>query len=457
MSKLTKRRRSGLPLRVIAAIGLVVTMLASVSATPAQGQQTGLVDDTTYVFALDGMVVDWGGTWEFDPDSSGQDVGVEVASLLSPLAGLLIGELQGGIPLDLNQFLALVLDTVADDADEFVTVDRSQTDIVSYSLDAAIIDGIPAGLFTYIQPNTVTGTIIFTSILAEASTFALSVADAQENVTVNGRIALEGIDGATLQSLLPEVTAGSGNDDRDDENQQAEDDADDETEEEDSDDSDRPSFDNGDESSSDEDEDDSRTLPDSDDEDENADEGDDEGVDDQAGGDLADLGVVEEGLYESPQFGTEVEWSNDWTPNPELVSSNEDDEVDNLGLNNEGGALVLVTIFEAGDATPEDFAISWESDDFLEENASSEAEVLLADSNDDESAVLIADTLEDGGEVWALRQAYSLDGGDTIAIVLMLSLAEDFPDNLEQAQDGIGIDGEDALSLFSIDDIEDAA
>ena len=56
-------------------------MLASVSATPAQGQQTGLVDNTTYVFALDGMVVDWGGNWEFDRDSSGQDVGVEVASL----------------------------------------------------------------------------------------------------------------------------------------------------------------------------------------------------------------------------------------------------------------------------------------------------------------------------------------------------------------------------------------
>ena len=448
MNRMTRRWRPGPPLKVTATAGLIVAMLASISTSPALAQQTGLVDDTTYVFALDGMVVEWGGAWEFDPDSSGQDVGVEVASLLSPLAGLLIGELQGGIPLDLNQFLALVLDTVAEDADEFVTVERSETDTVSYSLDAAVIDGIPAGLFTYIQPNNVTGTIIFTTILAEATTFALSVADAQENVSVNGRIALEGIDGATLQNLLPQVTAGPGNDNRDDDDQQA----DDEDAEDESDDSDRPSFDNEDESSSDDEEDDSRSLPDSDDEDEGADEGDDE-----AGGDLADLGIVDDGLYESPQFGTEIEWSNDWSPDPEQFFSNEEDEVDGLGLINEGGALVLISILSAGEATPEDFADFWESDDFLDENASSEAEVLLADSNEDESAVLISDTLEDGTEFMALRQAYSVDGGDTIVTVLMVGLADDFPANLEEAQDGIGIDGEDALSLFSIADIEDAA
>jgi hypothetical protein len=446
----------------MATTGLAIAMLASVSPAPVGGQQTGLIDDNTYVFALDGMVVEWGGTWEFDSESSDQDVGVEFANLLSPLAVLLIGELQGGAPLDLNQFLALVLDGIAEDADEFVTVDRSATDTVSYSLDAAVIDGIPAGLFTYIQPNAVTGTILFTSILAEASTFASSVADAQANVTVDGRIALEGIDGAALQSLLPDVVATPGDSILEEEDSDAdeEDVADEEgpdTGEDDVDDEDRPadrtrpSFgDNAGPSENEDDADDARSEQGNDDQ-----EQDDGGND--ADLDLVELGLVDDGLYESPQFGTEIEWSNDWTPNPELISSNEDDEVDNLGLNNEGGALVLVTIFEAGDATPADFAAFWESDDFLEENASDEAEVLLSDSTDDESAVLIVDTLEGGGELWALRQAYSLDGGDTIAIVLMLSLAEDFPDNLEAAQDGIGIDGNDALSLFSIDDIEDAA
>lgn len=441
----------------MAATGLVIATLAAISPAQVRGQQTGLVDDTTYVFAIDGMVVEWGGDWEFDPESSGQDVGVEVASLLSPLAGLLIGELQGGAPLDLDQFLALVLDSIAEDSDEFVTVERSATDTVSYSLDAAVIDGIPAGLFTYIQPNTVTGTIIFTSILAEASTFASSIADAQANVTVNGRIALDGIDGATLQSLLPDVVASPGDSVLEDEDPDAGDaDQDPDADEVDEDDEDspadraRPSFGDSAGPSEDEDDEGDGSEPGNDDQDQ------DDGGDD-ADVDLEALGVVDDGLYQSPQFGTEIEWSNDWAPSPELISSDEDDEVDNLGLNNEGGALVLITIFEAGDTTPADFAAFWESDEFLEENASAEAEVLLSDSTDDESAVLIVDTLEDGGELWALRQAYSLDGGDTIAIVLMLGLAEEFPANLEEAQDGIGIDGEDALSLFSIEEIEDAA
>jgi hypothetical protein len=458
-------KRSGALLRVLAATGLAVAMLASVSANRARGQQTGLVTDTTYVFALDGMVVEWGGNWAFDPDSSGQDAGVEVASLLSPLAGLLIGELAGGTPLDLDQFLALVLDSIAEDADEFVTVERSATEIVSYSLDAAVIDGIPAGLFTYIQPNSVTGAIIFTSILAEATTFASSVADAQANVTVNGRIALEGIDGAALQNLLPEIAAGPADDDRENDNRQGSVDEDQQTSgdgneraddepdqaggEEDG--ADQPAFDNDDEQSQDDGENRGRShiagheISAS------------GGSDDDGADELAALGLVEDGLYESPQFGTEIEWSTDWVPNPELLSSNEDDEVDNLGLNNDGGALVLVTVFAAGEATPEDFAAYWQSDDFLDENASPEAEILLADSTRNESAVLTADVLEGGGEFWSLRQAYSLDGGDTIAIVLMLSVADDFPDNLEEAQDGIAIDGDPALSFFSIDEIEDAA
>lgn len=442
MSRWIRGGRSESLLRGLTATCLAITVLACASDDRARAQPTGLVDDTRYVFALDGMVVEWRGNWEYDPSSSGRDVGVEFASLISPLAGLLIGELAGGTPLDLDAFLALVLDSIAQDADEFVTVDRSATNTVSYSLDAAVIDGIPAGLFTYIQPNAVTGTIIFTSILAEATTFASSVEDAQANVTVNGRIALEGIDGAALQNLLPDIGTDPGDGDRDDDDRRSRDD-DDGGE---ADDADRPTFDDAD-PDEEEAEDNRRSRL-------GGNVADD---DDDVDGELAALGLVDDGLYESPQFGVEVEWSNDWELNLELLSSNEDNEVDNLGLNNDGGALVLVTIFEAGEATPEDFAAYWQSDDFLEENASDDVEILMADSSRGESAVLISDTFDDGDEFWALRQAYSLDGGDTIAIVLMLGVADDFPDNLEDAQDGISIDGDPALSLFSVDEVEDAA
>lgn len=414
-------------LRWAAFIGVFVATLCSSPYHSALAQESGLIDDSTYRFGLDGTEIRWEGNWEYDPASSGQFEGYEIASFISPEAGLFIGEIASIVPIDLDALLAVVLDTLAEDTDQFVTVERSATDVVSYSLDAAIVEGIATALFTYVQFNAQAGVITYTSVFSDYDTFADNIADAQDNVTVNGRVALEGIDGAVLQSLLPPLEGGStGDDEENDTNvnggQTAPDDE------------------------SDEPEDDEAETPD-----------DDRGGN-EVDADLAALGIVEEGLYESPQFGTEVEWSNDWDVNEDFLSSDEDEEVDNLGLAiDDGAAVLLITVFEAGDATPADYAAFWESDEFLEENASPEAEVLLSDSSGDESGVLIADPLEDGGELWALRQAYSLDGGDTIVTVLMVGLSDDFPDYLADAQDGVEIDGDPALSLFSVEDVEDAA
>lgn len=421
--------------RMLLAAAVVAATLAALPMSSASAQDSGLVDDSTYVFGLDGAVVTWEGDWEFDPSSSGEFDGYETASLITPLAGLLIGEIQSGTPLDLDAFLAVVLDTVAADSDEFITVERSATDVVSYSLDAAVIDGIPAALFTFVQPNLQTGTIVFTSLLSEMSSFADNIADAQGNVTISGRVALEGIDGQVLEDLLPDVQAGGGSQEPN------------ETEETD----DRETSDD------DEDEVDERPTPQADDE-EDADENNDRTGGAEIDDELAGLGIVEVGLYESPQFGSEIEWGGDWELNEDFLSSDEDEEVDNIGLATSGGeAVVLVTFFPADDATPADYAAFWESDEFVEENVSAEAEVLLADSSRDEGAVLIADPLDDGGELWTLRQAYSVDGGDAIAVVVMIGLDDDFIDLLEEAQDDIEIDGDPVLSFFSIEEIEDAA
>jgi len=328
--------------RMLIVAALIAATIAALPRSSAGAQESGLLDDSTYVFALDGTQVSWQGDWEFEPSSSGQFEGYETASLVTSLAGLLIGEIQSGTPLDLDAFLAVVLDTVAADSDEFVTVDRSATDIVSYSLDAAVIDGIPAGLFTYVQPNLQTENIIFTSLLSERSTFADNIADAQANVTVGGSVALEGIDGQILQNLLPSIPEGDGSRDTDD-----------------SDDPDSQSVD-GDEEADDENR--PRFEPDVDED--AAEDNDDRGseIDD----DLGELGLVDEGLYESPQYGNEIEWSGGWELNEDFLSSDEDDEVDNVGLViNDGEAVVLISFLEAGDATPADYAAFWESDEFV--------------------------------------------------------------------------------------------
>lgn len=448
---MTARRPAGASarfLRLIVVVGLLALGLGAAPRTQVAAQESGLIDDSTFRFGLDGTEIRWEGDWEYDPEASGQFDGYEIASLISPTAGLLIGEILSVVPVDLNVLLALVLDTLAEDADEFVTVERSATDTVSYSLDAAVVDGIATALFTYVQFNPQAGIITYTSVFSDYAGFADNIADAQANVTVGGRIALEGIDGATLQNLLPPLAGGSesagggrpGEDDDSDDTRSAPDDEDEDQ---------------------DEGEDDTRTVPNFGNDDNDEDEGalpDDEQGRGETDDDLAALGVVDDGLYESPQYGVEIEWGGDWELNPDFVTSDEDDEVDGLGfVINEGEAIILISVFAAEGAAPADFAAFWESDDFLAENTSGDAEVLLADSDRSEGGVLIVEETDDGGELWTLRQAYALDGGDTIAIATMLGLGETFPDRLADAQDDIAIDGDPFLGFFSVDDVEDAA
>ncbi len=99
--------------RFTAALMLVGIGIAAGPLSHAAAQSSGLVDDSTYRFGIDGTEITWGGQWEFDPSASGEFEGYETATLLSPSAGLFIGQVEAGIPLDLDAFLAVVVDTTA--------------------------------------------------------------------------------------------------------------------------------------------------------------------------------------------------------------------------------------------------------------------------------------------------------------------------------------------------------
>jgi hypothetical protein len=115
---------------------------------------------------------------------------------------------------------------------------------------------------------------------------------------------------------------------------------------------------------------------------------------------------------------------------------------------------LYVDKYEADGFTPADLEELWASDDYLAESAALDAEVLLRDSNSATGSVLIRDFLSDGVEIYLLRQATSLDGGNTIAVVTMIGLPDSFSAAYGDAGDGLTIDGEPALDVFTPREID---
>jgi hypothetical protein len=70
--------------------------------------------------------------------------------------------------------------------------------------------------------------------------------------------------------------------------------------------------------------------------------------------------------------------------------------------------------------------------------------------------VLIRDYLSDGEEILLLRQATSLDGGDTLAVVTLIGLPDSFTDAYADAGDGLTVEGDPALNVFTPAEIDRA-
>ena len=138
------------------------------------------------------------------------------------------------------------------------------------------------------------------------------------------------------------------------------------------------------------------------------------------------LGLVSESQYESPQYGTSVEW-----PTPEIsydvLVSDEDSGIDLLRLQDDDETFsVLVRSFPADGATVDDGVTFWAEEYGQRWDQST---TLLQQSGDDVGGVVVQFIDDAGNDVVQYIEIYAVPGGDAL-IEVILTVA---PDQLQEA------------------------
>lgn len=174
-------------------------------------------------------------------------------------------------------------------------------------------------------------------------------------------------------------------------------------------------------------------------------------------------GILTDSSWEGGVFGHLIEWDSDtWfvdTEYPEDLVSDEENQEDTIVLQSgtvNGTTWFFISVYGATEATPEDYLDYWTSDEFFEDidTSGSTAEVLSSRTRGDGSGVVIAYTNGEGDEFIMIRQAIVLEDG-SIVIITLDAPAADAVEMYEQAV-GVTIDGDPALRVFSVSQIERA-
>lgn len=404
--------------RIIIALGFVLAAVGGgVQTTVAQD-----AGDTSYVLETTGDEVTWDAPWEIQPDITDIGDGFEIIGFASDTASLLISVIPND--LDLEEARDATLEAVSGEADSYTIVDRGAYENISYALDIAAYDDAELGVFTLFRGGSGdTPTFVYVFIGGIPS-FSEGFASAQETFRVSGDTIFNGVEGQGLEDLLVQNSGGGG------ETPATEEATEEATREPD----DRPT-----------------EEP----QDDPTEESTNEPIDDE----FLDLGVVEQGVYESPQFGTEVLWSEDWTISEgvdEPIVSDESNNLDLINLTDENNTIFSIQMQSGAGVTPDALVELWTSAEFLNDidtEGTEPDEIVLSDSGRDIGSVVQRADLEDGTELVIVREVQILDGGETVAIVQFVQTVGAFESSLASAQEGIELDGEPVLSLFDVEDI----
>jgi len=180
----------------------------------------------------------------------------------------------------------------------------------------------------------------------------------------------------------------------------------------------------------------------------------------------ADLGVVEDGVYESPQFGTEITWGGDWAideryddpvlsdttsqePSDQIFLTRLDDHGSRLG----GNVGFQIVAYDAAD-TPEGWEAYWTSDEYLNLYEDEPMTTLLTDTTENSVAVVSMYTAESGPVIEYIMGTFIDE--DVEVVVTFYATPDGLEDALVAAQEDLTVDGEPVLGLFGADEILDA-
>ncbi|MGB3307595.1 MAG: hypothetical protein WBA63_15525 [Thermomicrobiales bacterium] len=457
----------------LAAIFMMASLLTILGQDAAAAQRDGLIDDNTYISLASGEEITWTDDWAYDEESSTEDVDGEVIALSSDTGSVLFSYFPAGI--DSNSARDEILGAFADSADDFVQVDRGSYDNVSYSLDRATLNGGELGIFTLFVERK--NDVFVSLFLSRAELFSRGMKQAQADIKVDGTGVFQGIDPAGLQDALDGSGSGSTRTTRSTRDEPTEaaterpsrktrdQPADEPTEEP----TEKPRRQPREQPTEEATERPSRTSRDKPTEEptEKPSSRSKKTTTKGGSGDYADLGVVDDGEYQSPQYGARVLWDAPWAINESVdnpVSSDTKTGTDQIKFTRsdqegpETFGAVSVRFFEAGASdTPESIVAYWTSDDYLNGGAGDGAEVLLQDSTRQEGGVVLLTTLDDGTEIVQYLSVVFLDRGKTAVVIEFYATPDSVEESLSLAQDGIEVGGEPILTLFDPADVADAA
>lgn len=158
----------------------------------------------TVTAQMTGSVITASEPWRHLPDFTSSEPEREVIVMSGTndilIVGFLSTESAGEDPI------AQVLGEHAATIGPLTDVDRRER----YALQTAVINDVPYGLFSLTYTNRNPGVVEVHAYLSPASTFDTGFAGAQGNVSVNGAPVFSGVNGRTLQSLIV-ANAGPGN------------------------------------------------------------------------------------------------------------------------------------------------------------------------------------------------------------------------------------------------------
>ena len=151
-----------------------------------------------------------------------------------------------------------------------------------------------------------------------------------------------------------------------------------------------------------------------------------------------DIGILDEGEYESPQFGYTVEWDDPWAPFEDLTVSNEDEGYDQLILDTDDARLNIFGS-AAGQTTAEQFV---ESLIQVYEDQVEDFELFDSAASEETGRALVG-YLSGSAAVYEYFEVRLIDRGDVLLKIGLVSPIDTFEDELDSARDVITLDGDE--------------
>lgn len=168
--------------------------------------------------------------------------------------------------------------------------------------------------------------------------------------------------------------------------------------------------------------------------------------------DRAALGLISDTEYESPQYGTSVEWPATVAVEPPLVSDQESgDDVLRLQAEDDSFGILVRTFPASGSSVAE--GIAFYTEDYGERWDS--FEVLLTARDDDSGGAVVLLVNDAGVEVVQYIEIYAT-ADDVLVEVILTTSPTDLDQALPAAQ-AIEINGQAIFQTFAEEEVLDAA